>query len=160
MIFSASDLMRFMGCTHALNFDLARVNGSGPKPSADSEDTALLQKLGTAHEAAHLIRLKSEGRKVVDVPAASLLDSANFTREVLSNGPDVVFQGALLSGNWGGWSDFMERVEVPSVLGPYSYEVVDTKLKRRADPKHVLQLVLYSDLLAKIQGKEIGRAPV
>lgn len=30
--------------------------------------------------------------------------------------------------------------------------MADTKLKRRADPKHVLQLVLYSDLLAEIQG--------
>jgi uncharacterized protein len=63
-----------------------------------------------------------------------------------------VFQGAFLSGNWGGWSDFLERVESPSALGSFSYEVADTKLKRRADPKHVLQLVLYSDLLAEIQG--------
>jgi len=70
----------------------------------------------------------------------------------LAAGPDVVFQGAFLSGNWGGWSDFLERVETPSALGSFSYEVADTKLKRRADPKHVLQLVLYSDLLAEIQG--------
>src|SRR3546814_867812 len=47
---------------------------------------------------------------------------------------------------------FLERVERPSLLGPFSYEVTDTKLKRKAHPKHVLQLVLYSDLLAEIQG--------
>src|SRR3546814_20368330 len=46
-------------------------------------------------------------------------------------------------------SDLVER---PSLLGPFSYEVTDTKLKRKAHPKHVLQLVLYSDLLAEIQG--------
>ena len=62
----------------------------------------------------------------------------------------MVFQGALYSGRWGGWSDFLVRVDRPSDLGPFSYEVIDTKLKRRADPKHVLQLVLYSDLLAEV----------
>ena len=36
--------------------------------------------------------------------------------------------------------------------GAFSYEVTDTKLKRRPHPKHVLQLVLYSDLLTEIQG--------
>jgi len=43
-------------------------------------------------------------------------------------------------------------VERPSNLGAFSYEVADTKLKRRPHPKHVLQLVLYSDLLTEIQG--------
>ncbi len=56
-----------------------------------------------------------------------------------------------MSGNWGGWSDFLERVERPSALGPFSYEVADTKLKQQPHPKHVLQLVLYSDLLSEIQ---------
>jgi len=112
-----------------------------------------LQKLGNAHEAAYLARLRSEGRKVVAVPTASLYDIANVTREALSEVLDVVFQGALLSGCCGGWSDFLERIEVPSVLGSFSYELIDSKLKRRADPKHFLQLVLYSDLFAKVQGK-------
>ncbi len=69
----------------------------------------------------------------------------------MTHGAEVVFQGAFLSDNWGGWSDFLERVERPSALGDFSYEVTDTKLKRRPHPKHVLQLVLYSDLLAEIQ---------
>lgn len=72
----------------------------------------------------------------------------------------MVFQGALLSGNWGGWSDFLEKVDRPSKLGNFSYEVADTKLKRRPHPKHVLQLVLYSDLLAEIQGVAPGFAHV
>ncbi|MGA1369882.1 MAG: TM0106 family RecB-like putative nuclease, partial [Blastocatellia bacterium] len=78
----------------------------------------------------------------------------------LAAGPDVVYQGALRSGNWGGWSDFLERVERPSDLGAFSYEVTDTKLKRRPSPKHVLQLVVYSDLLAKVQGVEPQSAHV
>ena len=152
LLFSASDLMRFMGCRHATTLDLARLRGEGPEPRADSEDAALLQKQGDAHEAAHLARLKAEGRQVVEIARGDLAEDAEATRAALAEGAEVVFQGAFLSGSWGGWSDFLERVEKPSALGPFSYEVTDTKLKRRVHPKHVLQLVLYSDLLAEVQG--------
>ena len=152
ILFSATDLMRFMGCAHATTLDLARLRGEGPEPREDSEDAALLQQQGDAHEAAHLARLKAEGRVVLEVPRGDLRQNAATTRAALAEGPEVVFQGAFLSGNWGGWSDFLERVERPSALGSFSYEVTDTKLKRRPHPKHVLQLVLYSDLLTEIQG--------
>ncbi|GAU83918.1 superfamily I DNA and RNA helicases and helicase subunits [Bosea sp. BIWAKO-01] len=88
----------------------------------------------------------------MEIARGGLARNAETTRAALAAGPEVVFQGAFLSGNWGGWSDFLERVERPSVLGSFSYEVADTKLKRRPHPKHVLQLVLYSDLLTEIQG--------
>lgn len=152
ILLSASDLMRFMGCAHATTLDLAFMRGAGPEPREDSEDAALLQKQGDAHEAAHLARLNAAGRGIVEIVRGNLATDAETTRLALAAGPEVVFQGAFLSGNWGGWSDFLERVERPSVLGPFSYEVADTKLKRRPHPKHVLQLVLYSDLLTEIQG--------
>lgn len=152
ILLSASDLMRFMGCVHATTLDLLYMRGLGPNPREDSDDTALLQKRGEAHEAAHLERLGAAGRRVVEIPRSDLAQNAGATRAALAAGPEAVFQGALLSGNWGGWSDFLERVEKPSALGPFSYEVADTKLKRRVHPKHVLQLVLYSDLLTEVQG--------
>ena len=152
MLLSASDLMRFMGCAHATTLDLARLQGHGPTPREDSDDALLLQKQGNAHEAAHLRRLRDDGHSVVEIERGSLAQNAEATRAALAKGPDVVFQGAFMSGNWGGWSDFLERVEQHSALGPFSYEVADTKLKRRPHPKHVLQLVLYSDLLTEIQG--------
>lgn len=55
---SATDLMRFTGCVHATTLDLAHMRGTGPEPGDDTEDAALLQKQGDAHEAAHLARLK------------------------------------------------------------------------------------------------------
>ena len=152
ILLSASDLMRFMGCAHATTLDLAFMRGVGPAPREDSEDAALLQKQGDAHEAAHLARLNAAGRSVVEIARNNLASNADTTRAALASGSEVVFQGAFLSGNWGGWSDFLERVERPSAFGPFSYEVADTKLKRRPHPKHVLQLVLYSDLLTEIQG--------
>ncbi|MEZ5747459.1 MAG: TM0106 family RecB-like putative nuclease [Paracoccaceae bacterium] len=152
ILFSATDLMRFMGCAHATQLDLLRMRGEGPEPGQDTEDAALLQKQGDAHEAAHLAKLKASGRHVIEIDRGDLADNAEETRAALATGAEVVFQGAFLASNWGGWSDFLERVERPSVLGPFSYEVADTKLKRQPHPKHVLQLVLYSDLLTEIQG--------
>jgi uncharacterized protein len=149
---SASDLMRFMGCNHATTLDLSYMRGNGPVPRADSDDAALLQKQGDAHEAAHLAKLKASGASVIEIARSDLAKNARETRAALASGPQIVFQGALLGDNWGGWSDFLERVERPSDLGAFSYEVTDTKLKRRPHPKHVLQLVLYSDLLAQMQG--------
>ena len=152
ILFSATDLMRFMGCAHATTLDLMRLRGDGPEPDEDTEDAALLQKQGDAHEAAHLERLKTSGKTVIEIPRGDLAADAAATRDALAKGAEVVFQGALLSGNWGGWSDFLMRVDRPSALGSFSYEVADTKLKRKPHPKHVLQLVLYSDLLTEVQG--------
>jgi len=37
-------------------------------------------------------------------------------------------------------------------LGDFSYEVLDTKLARTAEPKHIMQLCVYSELLTDLQG--------
>lgn len=151
---SASDLMRFKGCRHATALDLRLIEVGDLMPSEDGAEAELLQRQGDEHEFAFLEQLKSSGRSIVEVPkeGLSLEESVQLTIEAMRDGPDVIFQGALLHGAWGGYSDFLERVERPSDLGDWSYEVVDTKLKRKPDPKHVLQLCLYSDLLARVQG--------
>ncbi|MFC3086716.1 hypothetical protein ACFOD6_11740, partial [Tabrizicola soli] len=107
ILFSATDLMRFMGCAHATTLDLMRMRGEGPEPGEDSEDAALLQKQGDAHEAAHLEKLKSAGKAVLEIPRGDLVADAQATLAALAQGAEVVFQGAFLSGNWGGWSDFL-----------------------------------------------------
>ncbi|ARR57474.1 nuclease (plasmid) [Rhizorhabdus wittichii DC-6] len=160
ILFSATDLMRFVGCAHATALDLAYMRGEPLTPREDTEDAALLQKQGDAHEAAHLEKLKDAGNGVVEIARGDLAQNADETRAALAQGSQIIFQGAFLAERWGGWSDFLERVERPSLLGPFSYEVTDTKLKRKAHPKHVLQLVLYSDLLAEIQGVMPERAHV
>ena len=154
VLLSASDLMRFAGCAHATTLDLAWMMGRGAAPAGDSEDAELLQRHGDAHEARHLARLRAAGRGVVEIvrEGVSLAQGVAATRAALERGAEVVFQGALAGGAWGGWSDFLERVDRPSALGAWSYEVADTKLKRKPHPKHVLQLALYSDLLAEVQG--------
>ncbi|WP_412509154.1 hypothetical protein [Roseovarius sp. SYSU LYC5161] len=86
LLLSASDLTRFMGCAHATTLDLMHLRGEGPKPAESSEDAALLQKQGDAHELAHLERLKNDGKSVVEVPHSELERGAQATREALAEG--------------------------------------------------------------------------
>ncbi|WP_316014369.1 TM0106 family RecB-like putative nuclease [Roseobacter sp. HKCCA0434] len=157
---SATDLMRFAVCPHATRLDLARLHGEGPEPADDSADARLLQRRGDLHEEAHLDHLKADGGVVEIARDQGFGAAVEATQEALRGGARHVFQGALEGGMWGGWSDFLERVERPSQLGDWSYEVADTKLKRKPAPGHVLQLVLYSDLLARVQGTVPERAHV
>lgn len=151
---SASDLMRFKGCRHATMLDLRLIEVGDIEPGEDGAEAELLQRQGDAHETAYLQSLKDRGLAIVEIPkdGVSLEQSVALTREAMVGGADVIFQGAFLEGAWGGYSDFLEKVDRPSALGAWSYEVIDTKLKRSPDPKHVLQLALYSELLTGIQG--------
>ncbi len=152
---SATDLTRFAACPHSSRLDLGYLHGEDILPVEDREEAVLLQGHGNRHEAEYLLQLESEGQQVVriETDGVSLEESAGATRDALGAGPDIVFQGALAGGMWGGYADFLVRVPAPSGLGAFSYEVVDTKLKRKPAPSHILQLWLYSDLLAGIQGR-------
>lgn len=151
---SASDLMRFKGCAHAIALDLRRLEVGDIAPVADSDEAELLQAQGDEHELAYLEQLEANGRRVARIAkdGLTLEQSVAATLQALRDGYDVIFQGAFLEGAWGGYTDFLERVDRASTIGAFAYEVVDTKLKRSPDPKHVLQLALYSDLLTTVQG--------
>jgi len=126
LLLSATDLTRFMGCQHATVLDLAHMRGEGPEPKPTSEDAALLQRQGEDHEAAQLDALKSDGRSIIEIPRGPLAKAAEATRAAVAEGADVIYQSAFLSGPWGGWADFLEWVDTPSALGPFSYDVADT----------------------------------
>ena len=70
----------------------------------------------------------------------------------MEKGVDVIAQATLANGRWFGKSDVLRRVERPSRLGDWSYEVYDCKLARETKATTILQLSLYSELLANIQG--------
>ena len=66
-------------------------------------------------------------------------------------GIDYVYQAVFFSSGWRGIADFLERVDRPSVLGDWSYQVLDTKLARHPRPEHALQLSFYSQAVEEIQ---------
>lgn len=151
-LYSASDLVNFLGCAHATALDVRQLTDPVTFPPDDAQ-TKLLQDKGLEHERAYLERLRAEGRLIVEVAGEGRLEArAALTIEAMRTGADVVYQGALLADPWHGYSDFLLKVEGPSELGGWAYDVADTKLSRSAKPSHVLQLCVYADLLARAQG--------
>lgn len=154
-LYSASDLVNFLGCSHATALDLRQLVEPVEFPPDDAY-TVLLQEKGIAHERTFLEALRAEGRRVVEISdMGDLAERIALTRAALLDGPDVIYQGALFEAPWHGFSDFLLRVNgVPSALGNFAYDIADTKLARTAKPKHVLQLCVYGDLLKAAQGVE------
>lgn len=151
--FSASDLVNFSACVHLTHLDM--VNLETPLPKAvDSEEMVLIQDKGFAHEARYWEHLKSTQSDAVDLTAAGTTNDQKFaaTVQALTGGAQVVFQATLLEDPWVGHADFLVRVDRPSRLGDFSYEVADTKLARTSQAKFLVQLCLYSDMLARVQG--------
>lgn len=71
----------------------------------------------------------------------------------MRSGSEIIIQAALRHGRWSGRADVLRRVETPSDLGGFSYEIIDTKLAQETKGGTVLQLCLYADLLANAQGR-------
>jgi len=74
------------------------------------------------------------------------------TVNAMKSGIEVIAQADLKDGNWRGRADILLKVDRPSHFGNWSYEVVDTKLARETRGGTILQLCLYSELLAELQG--------
>ena len=151
-LFSPTDLVNVLGCSHCTVLDL-RAFSEPLKRDEESESERLLRRKGAEHEAAYLQSLKDAGKTVVEIPKdASIADRSRMTREAMRKGADVIYQAALLGENWGGYADFLIKTASPSDLGPFSYEATDTKLARHPRVKDLIQLGVYSSLLASRQG--------
>jgi len=150
LVLSASDLSSFVGCRHRTALDLGVALGELPTPPYQPQAQDFIDR-GLAHEAQYVASLASDGLTVADVRAEP--DRLGATRDALTRGVDVVVQGMLAGDGWIGYPDVLRRVEVPSALGPWSYEVHDTKLARETRGSTILQLSVYSELLAAIEGR-------
>jgi len=154
LLFSASDLVGHVDCHHLTALDAAVARGELERPHFfDPSFQALLER-GLRHERAYVEHLRAEGRGIVEIGGAGVDRArAERTREAMRAGAEVIVQGALLEGAWGGRADVLMRVATESELGSWSYEVIDTKLARRTKGATILQLCLYSDLVAALQGR-------
>ncbi len=152
ILYSPSDLVTFLGCHHANFLAMKSLTENLDKTEA-SATVQLLQKKGLEHEAAYLQHLKDEGKRVVEISKThNLANRANLTIDAIKSGADVIFQAVFLAPPWRGDADFLVKCATPSNLGDFSYEVLDTKLGRTAEPKHIMQLCVYSELLTALQG--------
>lgn len=152
-LLSASDITGHLACGCITELNRSVADGLRPAPPVfpDPLLDALMER-GRLHEAAFVEALSASGASVVRVEHVGLADAAvAATVAAMKAGTDIIVQGALRRGVWGGRPDILRRAAGASVFGPWSYETLDTKLARETTGATVLQLCLYSELLAQMQ---------
>lgn len=160
LVFSATDLVGSLACAHLTALELAATAGLVKRPMRDDPELDLLHERGREHEERYLADLEAAGRRVTRIEVDKTLDrgarlrrAAADTEGAIRRGDDVIHQAAFFDGRWLGYADFLQRVETPSSLGPWSYEIADAKLARSTKASALLQICVYADQLARIQGQ-------
>ena len=157
LILAATDLSHFLSCHHLVSLDLRAVRGEATRPVHDDPVLEELRARGLRHETAYLKHLQAQGLNIqVAEQSGASGETAGVdrdaTRAAMRAGIDVVYQATLADYDWSGRVDFLRRVDRPSALGAWSYEVIDTKLARETRAETILQLCVYSRLLYTLQG--------
>ena len=152
---SATAIANFLTCQHLTALDRAEAAGELKKEFFPDPGLDLLIQLGLEHEQAYLKGLREQGLGIVEIPTeTSRADAVAATIAALHEGVDVVYQPVFVDGDSYGRADFVKRVDKPSKLGNWSYEVIEAKLARSTKVRAVIQLCHYSLLLSKIQGAD------
>src|SRR3989440_530380 len=156
---SPSDLTGFLECEPLTQQELAAARGEVERPERKDPELEVLTRRGLEHEARHLASLRTGHRRVVEFPfpdgtTAGLTQAHAQTIAAMSEGVEVIYQGTFFDGRWRCHPDFLLRIDRPSNLGAYSYEVADAKLARKAKAAAVLQCCVYAEKVAAVQGVE------
>src|SRR3989454_6957401 len=159
LIVSPSDLTGFLECEHLTQQELAAARGEIGRPERNDPELEVLTRRGLDHEARHLAELRTGHRRVVEFPfpegtIAGLSQAHAQTVAAMREGVEVIYQGTFFDGRWRCHPDSLLRIDRPSKLGAYSYEVADAKLARKAKAAAVLQCCVYADQVAAVQGLE------
>jgi predicted RecB family nuclease len=159
LVVSATDLVGFLECDHLVTLEQQRARGELEQPFRDDPELDLVRRRGYEHERRYIELLTAEGHDVVEMSLRSprtpdeLRAAEAETLAAMEAGTDVIFQATLFDGRWRGHPDFLvRRDDRPSRLGPWSYEIADTKLAKRVKAAAIVQMCVYADLLERLQG--------
>jgi predicted RecB family nuclease len=152
LVLSATDLSNFLNCRHRTALEMGEALGKRQRPVWTDPLLEALFARGLEHERNYVSRLSAAGKSIIDLSEIKARERAiAATLEAMRAGAEVIVQGAVGDGRWYGRPDVLLRVDSPSALGPWSYEIADTKLAVDTRAGTILQLGLYCDLLAGIQ---------
>jgi uncharacterized protein len=157
---SATDLVSYLNCRHLSALDRGVAEGNLKKPYVWDPLLKILWERGSIHELNYVERLTKAGLEVIRIQGFDVSPEAvAATIAAMRRGAQIIAQGAFSHQGWVGRADILRRIEVPSLLGAWSYEAIDTKLARETKAGAVLQLCLYSDLIKdqKARACEIAR---
>ncbi len=166
LVLAATDLSNFLACRRKIALELSVARGGREKPELDDPLLDILRERGAEHEARFVEAERVKGFDIVDVSKIPGVEKPTREQRVaatlhaMRTGAPRIVQAALVSsdGQWFGYADVLRRVEKPGRLGPdgaataWSYEAIDAKLAQETRAATMLQLSLYSALLADVQG--------
>ena len=149
LLFSPSDLIRFMESEFASWMDRHHLEVGTMAPDPDSEEKKVIYESGDAHEKNYLSHLQSTPTQVTVIDKDSLkfpAAHAETVKAVKTKAP-IIYQAALRdsSGVFHGYADFLE-------LTKGDYTVCDTKLGRSLKPYYIIQLCAYAEMLQPLTG--------
>jgi uncharacterized protein len=153
IIYSPSDLSAHSACKHLTQLNKKQAKGEIKEPQIYyNRALEILKEKGIEFENNHLQDIKKQGKSVIEISNTDP-DAEQKTIDAMHQGADIIYQARLKeSGKWSGWADFLLRVNKPSNLGDWSYEVWDTKLANETKAGTILQIGLYAERVAQIQG--------
>lgn len=167
LTYTPTDLSRWLASPYASWMARFTIEAPDRAPAKDDPD-AMLSRLATRgldHEGALEQEFRDKGLVVINVIASLQEQAGNsnrmdhaqaiaYTKQLMSDGTDVIAQASLEQAPFRGIADFLVKVPGKSRLGDFHYEVWDTKLARRVKPGMVLQLCCYVDMLEAIQNRQ------
>jgi len=163
-VVSASDLVGHLACGYLTQLERAVVAGKAKRPFRNDPGLAVLVERGREHEAGILRRSPGReersprSRSIGPAGRSALAGAVAQTEEAMRRGDAIIYQAALVGDGIRGHADFLVRIEQPSDLGAWSYEPHDTKLARTAKAGHLMQLCVYAERIAAVQGRmAVGR---
>ena len=141
---SPSSLMRFFVSPYEawMYKYLKEVDPHAAQEDPDDPFMQVASKKGDAHEEKLYKNLKEELESTVVILDSDPEDMIAATKKAMSDGADLIYQGALRDENFFGRTDFLFKVEGKSNFGNYCYEIWDAKLANKSKPQYLLQLCL------------------
>jgi predicted RecB family nuclease len=158
-VYAASDLNDYLECRHLTELEALVARRALAAPEERDDQAALVRRKGEKHERRHLERLRGEfSDELVEFERSqagveSYRRAEESTLEAMRRGKRIIYQATFFDGTFLGHADFLRRIPVPSSLGDYSYEVIDTKLALKPKGYFLVQLCNYSEHLERLQGR-------
>ena len=153
IVYAPTDLASFLKCNHLSWLDHKKLTGEQSINKTQNDPFIdLLRDRGLDHELNYLKKLKSTYSQVVEISNEKSFETqVELTTNAICSGADIIYQPLFYDYPWSGYADFLIKTTTPSFLGDFSYEILDAKLAFSAKPDYILQLCMYSELLASTQ---------
>lgn len=159
LIFSASDLMKFMESPFHTWMDRYKLEFPDSEKAklkdSDDEMKTHLRNEGALYEEEVIKKIQSDSSIKSEMIESSISKSSRYkkTLESMKKGVDVIFQPRLEKENFAGYADILYKKKGKSKLGEYYYAPWDVKLSHSIKAKYAIQLCCYAEMLESIQGE-------